>query len=293
MQDRIRLAAVEFDATTASTEENLEKLAEWCGRAREQGVELALFPELSVTGFIPNHPEGEHSAWLRDALRGARRMAERLDGCAVRRLSEIVTHTGMMIAAGMLEDAGNMLYNTHVLVGQAGLLGAWRKLHIPIFEMPLYNGGPAPPVVETQLGKIGINICFDAFLPESTRLLAVQNAEIVLFPFAADPLPPGPTGWEQWAEPVLRVRCAENGVFGLASNYSGEVSFAGVQQRFYGGALALGPDGNVLARGGGQSSEPRMLVVDFDRESLECARAGFEYTFRFRRPELYVSLARS
>ena len=95
----------------------------------------------------------------------------------------------------MLEDAGNVLYNTQLLVGPDGLLGSWRKMHVPMFEMPFYNGGPGPQVVDTPLGRIGANICFDALMPESTRLLAVQNVEIVLFPFAADPPPPTPAGW--------------------------------------------------------------------------------------------------
>ncbi len=50
-------------------------------------------------------------------------------------------------------------------------------MHIPLFEMPVHNGGGVPEVIETPLGRIGVNICFDAFLPESTRLLAVRGAE--------------------------------------------------------------------------------------------------------------------
>ena len=180
-----------------------------------------------------------------------------------------------------------MLYNTHVLVGPSGLLGAWRKMHVPLFEMPFYNGGGVPPVVDTPLGRIGITVCIDAFLPESVRLLAVQGAEIVLFPFAADPAPVTPEGWAAWASPVVQARCAENGVFGLASNVHGACEFAGVSQRFAGGALAVGPDGGVLARQLEVVDVPHLLVADFDRARQIEARAAFEYTFRFRRPELY------
>ena len=185
----MRVASVSVDSKPGCCEENLAKIERWCKQASQEGAQLALFPELSITGFIPNHPVCDHAAWLREALAGARAMAERIDGAAVQSLCRIANKTGLLVSAGMLENAGNRLHNTQLLAGATGLMGAWRKLHIPMFEMPFYNGGDEAKVVETGLGRLGVNICFDALLPESTRLLAVQNVETVLFPFAADPAP--------------------------------------------------------------------------------------------------------
>lgn len=162
---------------------------------------------------------------------------------------------------------------------------------MPMFEMPFYNGGGQPSVVDTPFGRLGVNICFDALLPESTRLLAVENVEIVLFPFAADPPPATPQGWQDWAAPALRSRCQENGVFGLAVNYAGTVEFAGIEQSFPAGGLAVDPRGRVMAEWDAPAGEPAMLVVDFQREVLREARAEPEYLYRFRRPELYGPLA--
>jgi predicted amidohydrolase len=215
MMDTLTVAAVCTDSKPGRTAENLEKIAHWCGRAAASGAKLALFPELSITGFIPNHPVGDHAAWLREALAFARCSAETISGSSVAQLSRIAADHGIYIAAGLLEDAGNVLYNTHVLVGPDGLAGAWRKMHIPMFEMPFYNGGPGPAVAITPLGRVGVNICFDALLPESTRLLAIEQVEIALFPFAADPPPCTPAGWSAWAGPALRARCVENGIFGV------------------------------------------------------------------------------
>lgn len=285
-----KVAAVAFDARPGETAANLDRINSWCARAADAGAQLVLFPELSLTGFVPNHPTADHAAWLQAALSGGRAMAEPIDGPAVTRLSAIARRHGVLIAAGLLEDAGHVLHNTHVLVSRDGTLGAWRKMHVPLFEMSLYNGGGAPEVVETPLGRIGVNICFDAFLPESTRLLAVGGAEIVLFPFAADPEPVTPAGWVSWAGRTLEARCAENGVFGIACNTAGEVAFAGASQRFPGGALVIGPDGRVLASADEADGEAAMLVTDLDRAALTAARARFEYTFRLRRPELYGPL---
>ena len=288
MLDSVRVAAVPFEARPGERDDNLARLDERAGRAAAAGVQLLLAPELSLTGFIPNHPIGDHAVWLREALAAARRIAEPLDGSAVQGLQRIAQSHRLLVAGGLLEDAGAQLHNTHVLVGPDGLLGAWRKMHVPMFEQPFYNGGGVPPVVETPLGRIGVTICFDAFLPESTRLLAVQGAEIVLFPFAADPPPVDADGWRAWAAPVVQARCAENGVFGVACNVIGDLTFAGVSQRFGGGALVVDPAGRAIAAPGGNDG---MAVADLTRAAQLEARAAFEYTYRFRRPELYDLLA--
>lgn len=291
MQPSVCMAAVAVDTVPGDTAGNLKKLDERSAAAAGQGAGLVLFPELSLTGFIPNHPVGNHDEWLRSTLAGARQLAEPIPGPAIEKLIDIAGKHQLMISTGLLEDAGNVLYNSQVLVGPTGLLGVWRKMHVPMYEMPFYNGGGFPPVVETPLGRIGVNICFDALMPESTRLLAVQNVEIVLFPFAADPPPVSPAGWRQWAEPALKSRCMENGVFGLACNYVGNVEFSGVSQQFPGGGLAMGPRGEVLSEWNVDSGQPGMIVANFSADDLSLARAEPEYLFRFRRPELYGPLA--
>jgi predicted amidohydrolase len=288
MKDQVRVAAACAESRPGCTEANIENIRRWTRRAADDGANLVVFPELSMTGFIPNHPVGDHSAWLREVLNGAWQMAEPLDGGAVREIQEISAEAGTFVAAGLLENAGNMLFNSYVLAGEGRLYAHWRKMHIPMFEMQVYNGGGVPEVVDTPLGRIGANICFDALLPESTRLLGVQRCEIVLFPFAADPPPGTAEAWANWAGPALRSRCAENGVFGIACNYAGQVSHAGAEQTFPGGAMMIGPDGRLVC----ERSE-KMVVAELAAQSLLEARAAFEYTFRFRRPELYQLLTRS
>lgn len=292
MRESVRVAAVAVEAQPGRIAENLANIAAWTGQAASAGAQLILFPELSLSGFIPNHPTQEHDAWLREALRFGRRTAEPLDGRAVGELARIAAEHDVLIAAGLLEDAGNVLYNTQVLVDRTGRIGHWRKMHVPMYETPFYNGGGSPAVVETPLGRIGVNICFDALMPESTRLLAVENVEIVLFPFAADPPPATPQGWAAWAGTALRARCMENGVYGLACNYVGTPTCASVGQFFPGGGMAIDPWGRISGEWTAPAGEPGLLVVDLSAESLRQARAEPEYLFRFRRPELYGPLAR-
>jgi predicted amidohydrolase len=283
MREFIKVAAISAGSRPGETPENLAMIGDWCRRAAEERAQVALFPELSLTGFIPNHPVGDHAEWLRQALSVARRVAEPLTGTAVEQLKGIAADCGLAVVAGMLEDAGNRLFNTQVMAWPDGQVFYWRKMHIPMFEMPFYNGGGIPAVAETALGRLGANICFDALLPESTRLLAVQNAEVVLFPFAADPA----IGWSEWALPSLRARCVENGVFGVACNYAGEVTCGSATQVFPGGAAVVGPRGELIAERTGAG----MLLATLPAADLQAARAEPEYLFRFRRPELYGTLA--
>jgi len=291
MKETLRVAAVALDSRPGETEDNLAKIDNYTRLATEQGAELVLLPELSLCGFMPNHPTGDHQSWLRQALAESRRLAEPLDGPAVTSLATIAASYGCLVSAGLLEDAGNRLFNTHVLVGPDGALGHWRKMHIPMFETPFYNGGDVPRVIDTPLGRIGANICFDALLPESTRLLAVDNVEIVLFPFAADPPPATLEAWQAWAGPPLRSRCAENGVFGVACNVAGRVECCDARQTFPGGGMILGPRGETLAAWNVESGEAGILITDLRAETLQAARAEPEYLFRSRRPELYGRLA--
>lgn len=286
MRKDVAVAAISAETKPGQTEDNLTLISDWCRKVAARGAELVVFPELSVTGFIPNHPIGDHAEWLRQALRTAWETAEELDGATVDGLVAISRQTGVYVAAGLMENAGNVLLNTFVLVGEGRLVGHWRKMHIPMFEMPIYNGGGVPEVFETAIGRVGANICFDTLLPESTRLLGVQNCEIGLFPFAADPAPGTAEAWAGWAGPVLQARCAENGIFGVACNYKGHVECAGAEQEFPGGAMVVGPSGTVVASAG-----DGLVAARLERERLIEARAAFEYTFRFRRPELYGLLA--
>jgi len=189
----------------------------------------------------------------------------------------------------MFEDAGPLIHNTQVLVGPSGILNATRKMHIPMFEAPFYNGGGLPVVCETDLGRVGTSICFDTLFPEATRLLQIEGAELVLMPFASDPEPRTVEGWIANNEMLLRTRCLENGFFALVVNYSGHVEGLGESMDFPGGGMLIGPRGQVLERWPGQASTT--MMAEIDPVLLAEARAHTEFAPRFRRPELYESLS--
>jgi predicted amidohydrolase len=218
-------------------------------------------------------------------------MALSLESPAIGALAKIAARHRLLLSVGLLEDAGAVLFNTQILVGSEGLLATWRKMHVPMFEMPFYNPGPAVCAASTPLGRLGANICFDVLLPESTRLLAIDGAEIILMPFAADPPPCTPEGWAQWAGAAIRARAVENGVYAVACNYVGQVELAGVEQRFPGGAMIVSPRGETLTNRSVEVGGSRLEIATLTAEDLARARSEVEYLFRFRRPEIYGPLA--
>ena len=152
MIDQVTVAAVSVDSACGRWQENVERMDSWAARAVGEGVRLVLFPELSLTGF---HSQSSHGRTRTLAARGVGRStpccstARRSRGR--RRSPRSRQSTTCCSRPGCSKDAGNLLYNTQVLVGPDGLLGHWRKMHIPMFEAPFYNGGGVPEVVETPL----------------------------------------------------------------------------------------------------------------------------------------------
>ncbi len=287
-KDRFRVAAASIPAQPGNVEENVAMIRQICSKVHKENPELILFPELSAVGFLPNHPTVEHQPWLVEGIAWVRATAETIPGPTTDRLVEIATEFGLMISAGLFEDAGPCIHNVQVLVGPSGLIQATRKMHIPMFEAPFYNGGGAPVVSDTRIGKIGTSICFDTLMPESTRLLQVEGAELVLMPFASDPEPRTVEGWIANNQMLLRTRCLENGFFGLVCNYSGHVEGLGESMDFPGGGMLIGPRGQVLESWPGESET--IMIAEIDPSLLEEARAHTEFGPRFRRPELYEGL---
>jgi predicted amidohydrolase len=145
---------------------NMEK---WLQRAAGQGVELALFPELSVSGYILD-PIVE-------------KLAEPVPGPSTEGVIQFAERYQMVIAFGLIEREADRLYCTHVLVNGQGILGKQRKVHTPIQEQAYWGCGNEIEVFDIGKAKVGITVCRDSFFDEMTRTLYFKGAEIVLMPF--------------------------------------------------------------------------------------------------------------
>ncbi|OPC79222.1 carbon-nitrogen hydrolase family protein [Embleya scabrispora] len=222
--------------TAAVVEANITHALQWVTRCVEStGAELVVLPESVTTGFTPALPAEE--LWdLVDAIPG--RLTEPF--------RERARELGVHLVWGTYERGAGRgeVYNSSVLAGPDGqVLGVYRKTH-PFGPELRSRGGWVTPgehvsVVETDLGRIGMIICFDGDYPELSRIQAVQGAEVICRPSA---LLRSADLWEL----TNRARAYDNHVYVVGANATGSDP-AGVL--YFGNSMIVTPGAEVIARG--------------------------------------------
>lgn len=275
MNGPITVAVAQMDPQLGQVKDNLTTLTGMAETAFREGARLVVFPECALSGY------GFAS------LEEARRVAEPVPGPSTGALGALcAAHQGYLVY-GLLERDGDAVYNTAVLLGPAGLIGRYRKLHLPLLGVDRFitPGNEGFKVWETPLGRIGLAICYDLRFPESLRVLALQGADIIALPTN------WPDGSQLMPDFVTRTRALENRVYLLACNRVGEESGFW----FFGRSQIVGTSGKVLAEAG---VAPGIVYATIEpqraRQKRLILRAGeFEMdTFGDRRPEWYTPLVR-
>jgi 5-aminopentanamidase len=268
----MRVAVAQTDPKLTEVDRNLETCVKRLDEAANDGAQLLVLTECAISGY------------MFDSAEEALPFAEEIPGPSSEVLERECRRLGMHVVCGMLERDGDALHNSAVLIGPDGLIGTYRKTHLPFLGVDRFVvPGDELPVYETPLGRIGLEICYDLRFPEVTRTLALKGADIVAhptnFPLAARPQ----------TEFITRARAAENRVYVLTSNRIGKERSA----EFCGWSQIVEPHGARLAEAGAE--EEALLVADVD---LERARdkdfvipGEYEiYLFGHRRPDLYGTL---
>lgn len=173
VEEPVLVAAVQMETTIGDTEGNRGRALGWLDGAAEAGANVAVLPELSVTGYAP--------ATRQEAMR----LAEPIPGPSVDAWAEIAERTGMIVVGGVCERVGDRCYNAAAVVGPEGALAVYRKAHLFEREQQVFDPGDSGfPVVETPFGRVGVLICYDLRFPEAIRTLVLRGAEIVAVPTA-------------------------------------------------------------------------------------------------------------
>ena len=269
---RFKLALAQMECVVGDKEANLAKMEEMAKRAREEGAELIIFPELALTGYV-----------CRDLLY---ELAEPIPGPSTERVAEIARELGMLIVFGLPERSkisSSILYNTAALVGPGGLIGTYRKMFLPthsVFEEKRYfRPGYGAQAFSTELGRIGMMICYDVFFPEVARLLRLRGAQLIVAISAS------PGVRRAYFETLLSARALENTVHVAYVNLVGREDGL----HFWGGSRLIGPTGSIIAKA--RYNEEDLVVAEADLSDAD--RAGiFLPMLRDLRPELYQELKR-
>ena len=276
MTQSITIAAAQIEPELFKKERNFAKIKEYAYQAAEQGAHLVVFPEAALTGYCFNSRE--------EAIP----YAEPVPGPFTLALVEVCKELGVLVVAGMLELADSNLYNAAVLIGPHGVIGCYRKTHLPYLGVDRFvDYGPGPlAVYKTQVGNIGLHICYDATFPEVARTMALQGTEIMALPTN------WPEGREKMPAYVVHARALENRVHFVACDRVGqERGF-----RFIGRSKIVSATGEALAEASPDREELIIATVDLDQarnKHVVFKPREFESDlFGDRRPELYDIVAR-
>jgi N-carbamoylputrescine amidase len=265
-------------AQITSAENRAASLAlslEAAGELFTRGAALVVLPELIVPGYRLE----------RDFLEAG---ADPLDGPVTRAWHDLAARSGGYVAAGFCERDGDRLYNTAVLIGPEGLALHYRKLHRFAAEKEIFAPGDLGlPVAHTDVGVIGLCVCYDLRFVETVRILALRGAELVCVPTAWLP------GFDQqrWdAEgycPQARGAMLQANLDQVHIACASQAGPAGGLD-FLGSSVVCDPYGAVPV-GPLPADQPELAMVTIDLDSVERAhdRGALINPFEDRRSDVY------
>ena len=269
-----RIAGVQMDVTIGDVSCNLDNVVERFRTTTAQGAALTVFPECVLTGYCFTD------------LEEARQAAEPIPGPATERLARACRELKAYMVVGMLELSGADVFNAAVLIGPNGVVGSYRKVHLPYLGVDMFTSFGDRQFVSHQADdlKVGMLICYDASFPEAARCLTLDGAELIALPTN------WPPGAETTADYCINSRAVENAVYFAAVNRVGtERGFS-----FIGRSSICDPAGNTLARAETRGEEILYAHIDpIVARTKKIVRVPGRHAIdrlADRRPEMYGSL---
>ncbi|MDO4920343.1 MAG: N-carbamoylputrescine amidase [Phascolarctobacterium sp.] len=289
---KIKAAAVQMRCDV-SREVNLRRAEEMVRAAAAQGAQLVLLPELWERPYFCQERRYEYYQYAQPlaenpAVQMGRRLAKELQ---------------IVLPISFFERDVNQLYNSIACIDAGGeVLGVYRKTHIPddhFYQEKFYfkPGDTGFKVFATRYGQIGIGICWDQWFSETARCLALNGAELLLYPTAIGSEPIlGTDSMPHWRR-VMQGHSAANLVPVIAANRIGlervEPCEANGGQRsaleFYGSSFMTDGTGALVQDAGRDSEE--ILLAEYDLDALAEDRLSWGL-FRDRRPECYQAIVK-
>lgn len=270
MKKKFLIALAQISCQRGDKKANIRRIEEYAAKAKQDGAELVIFPELSLTGYT-----------VRDELFD---LAEVIPGPSTNAVIKIAKKHETHIVFGMpelSEKTQATIYNSAVLVGPEGYIGKYRKIHLPthsVFEEKRYfRPGYHVGAFSTGIGKIGLIICYDIFFPEVCRLTRLEGAQIIVCVSAS------PAVRKSFFETLTVARAIENAAF-LAY-----VNLVGIEDglQFWGGSRLIAPNGKIIAKA--KYDEEDLVIGEVNYTDIKSVEA-FVPTLKDLRPELFGKL---
>ncbi len=277
---------------TADTKDNMLRLGEGITDLAKRGAKLIVLQELHNTLYFCQTEDVD----LFD-------LAEPIPGPSTTFYCELAKKLGVVIVASLFEKRAPGLYhNTAVVIESNGeIVGKYRKMHIP--DDPAYYekfyftpGDMGFHPIQTSVGKLGVLVCWDQWYPEAARLMAMQGAEMLIYPTAigyADNDTPEEQQRQRMAwQTVMRGHAVANGLPVIAVNRVGfepdpSGQTAGIQ--FWGTSFVAGPQGEIIYEA--STDDEESIVVEMDMDRSEQVRRWWPF-LRDRRIDAYGDITK-
>jgi len=281
MLDSLTVGIVQFKPEWGNVKRNLSESTRLLSEAKKNGCDVVVFPEMWPTGM---YGDLDMHAFK-----------EPVPGLYTDFLAEHARKNSIFIVAGMPERGiGNSLYNAAVMIGRDGrVLGKHRKCHLysRLGEQHVWTPGNEFTVIETDIGKVGLLICYDGDFPESWRANSLLGADIV-FHISAYESP-----CENWWDSFYPAAALQNVLWAVLCNTVGDTVFERKPLHFFGRSRIIAPDGDIVAQAPtvspGEQSESYLLVKTLDAGSkLGSAREKYANFLVDRRPDMYEALSK-
>ena len=280
----VRVAATQLKISW-NIEDNLNKAEGIVRAAHKQGAQIILLQELFKTPYFCQIENYDYF-----------KLAEVFEESKlIKRFQALAKELEVVLPISFFEKDGNVFFNSLVMIDADGkIVGKYRKAHIPTgqcYEEKFYfsPGEDAFKVFPTRYGKVGIGICWDQWFPEVARILALQGAEIILYPTAIGSEPVLDKDSKDHWQNAMKGHAAANIIPVVASNRVGVEKDTNSSMEFFGSSFIADESGNivkVLNR-----HEEGLIIHDFDLEAINTKRISWG-VFRDRRPDLYGRITR-
>lgn len=272
---------------TEDVKANMRHIAEGIERLADDGAQLVVLQELHNTLYFCQTEDVDNF-----------NLAEPVPGPSTEFYGGLARRFGVVIVTSLFEKrAAGLYHNTAVVMERDGsIAGKYRKMHIPddpaYYEKFYFTPGDIGfHPIDTSVGRLGVLVCWDQWYPEAARLMALQGAEILVYPTAigyADSDTPDEQERqrEAWTT-VQRGHAVANGLPVVTANRVGFEPDPSGQTKgisFWGSSMAVGPQGEMLWRAG--RDEEESVVIDIDMSRCEQVRRWWPF-LRDRRIEEY------
>lgn len=275
---------------TVNVESNCQKLVEGIREASARGAELVVLQELHNSLYFCQVESTDHFD-----------LAEPIPGPSTALYGELAKELGIVLVTSLFERrAAGLYHNTAVVFEKDGTIaGKYRKMHIPddpaYYEKFYFTPGDLGfQPINTSVGRLGVQVCWDQWYPEGARLMALRGAELLIYPTAigyesSDTKEEQERQREAWTT-VQRGHAVANGLPVIAVNRTGfEPDPSGQTNgiQFWGSSFVVGPQGEFLYRASIDSEE--VAVIDIDMKRCENVRRWWPF-LRDRRIDEFAPL---